>query len=474
MCLAFADLIAAASSERSLIDEEDLAELRREIEETHRSRKGKAFGRYEVIDDHPIATNFCSLYRARDTESGAEVAIKEFSPRYYSDPEAMMALHKAIRLRTRIKHRCIVYPVGSLQIDADSLWFAMPWLAGGSLQDRLGKQQRVTSEHVAIVVHHVADVLAAAHSAAPEAIVHRDIHPGNILFADEGWSPWLTDWEFAAGVGPPGTTHTMNAFGRMFYVHDDLLTNRPAPHVRSSDVATAGPLHRLPARPEYDVFGLVCVGLRMLLPLDQPDPIHLDDNVWKRVEGAVKVFGEHGMELIKILREFEARCATRTASPGLGLAAALRDATACYLPERWGPVQALRQANREWESAEARHRREQREWKEARQWEQEPRRMQERRRMQELQDSLRSEAKTLFLDGLQDGGKTELETRKLASYVLDTSPSLDSVVNNTTIQPFDAQARALLDKARKELDEDTIARLIKEAAQEALDEDRDS
>jgi hypothetical protein len=93
--------------------------------------------------------------------------------------------------------------------------------------------------------------------------------------------------------------------------------------------------------------------------------------------------------------------------------------------------------------------------------------------MQELQDSLRSEAKTLFLDGLQDGGKTELETRKLASYVLDTSPSLDSVVNNTTIQPFDARARALLDKARKELDEDTIARLLKEAAQEALDEDRD-
>jgi tRNA A-37 threonylcarbamoyl transferase component Bud32 len=75
----------------------------------------------------------------------------------------------------------------------DDLVLVMPYLPGGTLQERINSYGALPPRDVAHLGQHLAGALAAAHAAG---VVHRDVKPANVLFDDSG-RPALADFGVA-------------------------------------------------------------------------------------------------------------------------------------------------------------------------------------------------------------------------------------------------------------------------------------
>ena len=64
--------------------------------------------------------------------------------------------------------------------EAQCLWYAMPFIAGESLRDRLNREKQLSVDEAVRIAGEVAQALSCAHA---QGIVHRDIKPENILLS---------------------------------------------------------------------------------------------------------------------------------------------------------------------------------------------------------------------------------------------------------------------------------------------------
>ena len=60
------------------------------------------------------------------------------------------------------------------------LWYVMPFIAGGSLRDRLDRERQLPVDEAVRIAGEVAHALGYAHA---QGVVHRDIKPENILLS---------------------------------------------------------------------------------------------------------------------------------------------------------------------------------------------------------------------------------------------------------------------------------------------------
>ena len=124
------------------------------------------------------------------------------------------------------------------------LWFAMPYVDGGSLRERLKREVQLDIDEALHIARAVADALHHAHRLG---IVHRDIKPENILLSDR--RVLLADFGIAK-VLDPGTAAKLTETG--------LALGTPA--YMSPEQAAAD--SRVDAR--TDVYALGCVLYEML------------------------------------------------------------------------------------------------------------------------------------------------------------------------------------------------------------------
>jgi hypothetical protein len=130
-------------------------------------------GRFEVLE--PVGSGgTAAVYRARDAESGAQVALKIM--RGLSELDARRLDREADALAS-IAHDGIVGYVGHGRDDGGALWLAMEWIEGPPLS-RVLRRQRLTVEEIAALGRTVALALAEAHA---RGLVHRDLKPQNII-----------------------------------------------------------------------------------------------------------------------------------------------------------------------------------------------------------------------------------------------------------------------------------------------------
>jgi hypothetical protein len=115
-----------------------------------------------------------TVYRARDHETGALVALKVLSAGGSHERFAEEAL-----LLSRLRHDAIVAHVAHGATAAGEPFLAMEWLEGESLSQRLARDELALEESLALGAR-VADALAAAHQLG---VVHRDIKPSNLFLA---------------------------------------------------------------------------------------------------------------------------------------------------------------------------------------------------------------------------------------------------------------------------------------------------
>lgn len=124
-----------------------------------------------------------------------EVALKRLS--LHGTPEEISRARGRIRREADVL-AALDHPalVGLLDVvdDGDDLVLVMPYLAGGTLAQRVGAHGPMRADEVMTVAARLLDGLTHAHRAG---VVHRDIKPPNILF-DENGDAYLADFGAAS------------------------------------------------------------------------------------------------------------------------------------------------------------------------------------------------------------------------------------------------------------------------------------
>ncbi len=141
---------------------------------------GDQFRQFRILE-RAGAGGMGVVLRAHDTRLGRDVALKFLTLIGPTDPEQAERLRAEARSLAALKHPNIVtiYDLG----EADNVPFlVLEWISGTPLS-RAGLPDRLDVQRFFRIALPVAEALATAHS---NAIVHRDVKPGNVLLDSSG------------------------------------------------------------------------------------------------------------------------------------------------------------------------------------------------------------------------------------------------------------------------------------------------
>jgi serine/threonine protein kinase/tetratricopeptide (TPR) repeat protein len=116
-----------------------------------------------------------SVYRARDSQTGQNVALKLLHPVEHA--EALQRFSREAELLAELRHPGIVSHVAHGLLGSGQPFLAMEWLEGEDLSRRLARQPLSLPETLSLM-RRVAEALATAHR---HGIIHRDLKPSNLF-----------------------------------------------------------------------------------------------------------------------------------------------------------------------------------------------------------------------------------------------------------------------------------------------------
>jgi formylglycine-generating enzyme required for sulfatase activity/tRNA A-37 threonylcarbamoyl transferase component Bud32 len=153
-----------------------------------------------------------TVYRATDTQTGREVALKIIYSELAVDPAMLERFKREADALRQLKHPNIVEFVDAFEHDEQYV-IVMEYLPGGSLFDLL-LQGPLPIERVRHIAIDLCDALIRAHRLK---LIHRDIKPENILMNEEG-TPKLADFGLARLSHDTRVTRSGTQFGTPHYM----------------------------------------------------------------------------------------------------------------------------------------------------------------------------------------------------------------------------------------------------------------
>ncbi len=160
---------------------------------------GQTLDHYELVEQIGQG-GMATVFRARDTRSKDEVAIKVLSPTITGDRRFVKRFRREAEIvKQRLKHPHIVPVIAYGQTDG-YVYLVMPFIRGETLSDRLVRKG-LTEREAALWIGQVADALQFAHE---NGVIHRDIKPANVIITEEG-EALLSDFGLARDVEGSGT-----------------------------------------------------------------------------------------------------------------------------------------------------------------------------------------------------------------------------------------------------------------------------
>ncbi len=173
-----------------------------------------------------------TVYLARDTFTGKEVALKTIEPEVFRDPEfgtvyRSQFLNEA-SLAGKLRHPYIVQILDAV-VEENSGHIAMELVTGGDLSQFTTKEKLLP---VADVLQIGFKLCGALDYAFKEGIVHRDIKPANIMVANNGTDVKISDFGAAflrksqvvqtASMGSPFYMSPEQIEGKELTLHSDM------------------------------------------------------------------------------------------------------------------------------------------------------------------------------------------------------------------------------------------------------------
>ena len=159
-----------------------------------------------------------TVYKARDTLLDRLVALKLLRKDLEGGFDQAALLQQEARVAASVNHPNVVQ-VFSSGTDHGQFYLVMELVECGSLDDFIEQQKRVPEEQVLETGIQVAKGLRAAQA---KGLIHRDVKPANILFADEHTAK-IGDFGLA---GVAAEAHG-EIWGTPYYVAPERLNNQP-------------------------------------------------------------------------------------------------------------------------------------------------------------------------------------------------------------------------------------------------------
>ena len=134
-------------------------------------------GKYKLVE--PIGSgSFGDVWLALEVKSNTQVAIKVGRA---GDRESQERSDREVVCR-RFDHPHLLR-ADTVEEEGEALYLVFPYAAGGSLRKHLEEQERLPADEAVGIAVAIADGLGYLHH---RDFVHRDVHPGNILFTGDG------------------------------------------------------------------------------------------------------------------------------------------------------------------------------------------------------------------------------------------------------------------------------------------------
>ncbi len=198
-----------------------------------------------------------TVYKARDLNLDRIVALKLLRKEFSVDEEYIEKLETEAKITASVSHPHVV-KVFSFGCDQGLYYIAMELVDKGSLDDLMGLQSRIAEVQVLEIGIQVAQGLRAALEAG---LIHRDVKPGNILFADARTSK-IVDFGLAMPLEQAKDAEGGEIWGTPYYVAPEKLNHEPE-DFRSDIYSLGGTLfHALAGRPPFEADNASMVALK--------------------------------------------------------------------------------------------------------------------------------------------------------------------------------------------------------------------
>lgn len=245
-----------------------------------------------------------AVYLAEHEKIGREVALKVMAANLGEDQSFRTRFLREARNLAQTSHPNIV-TVYDADVYENYHYFSMEYHTGGDLSGRL--KEGVTPREALRIIREMANALARAHECG---IIHRDIKPGNIMFARDDRAI-LTDFGIARNYGEETQlTQAGSMIGTPRYMSPEQA--RGLPLENASDIYSLGVVlfEMLAGTPPYQANDSVALGIKHVsapipdLPSELADFQPLINSLMAK-EATDRP--QSGQLLIKLLDEFESK-----------------------------------------------------------------------------------------------------------------------------------------------------------------------
>jgi eukaryotic-like serine/threonine-protein kinase len=148
-----------------------------------------------VIEGVVATSGMATVFKARDVNSGMQVAIKVPHPEIEGDPAMFDRFEREEEIGKRIDHPSVMKVFANP--DRSQVYMAMEWIDGRLLRQILNEERLLPVERAVKLTVHICEALEHIHA---NGVVHRDLKPENIM-VDADDSIHLIDFGIAANAG---------------------------------------------------------------------------------------------------------------------------------------------------------------------------------------------------------------------------------------------------------------------------------
>ena len=199
-----------------------------------------------------------SVYKAYDHNLGRMVALKVLRREMSAREDERAKLEQEARVTASVNHPHVVRVYSFGEADGQ-FYLAMELVEKGSLDDLMSVQDRVSEVQVLEIGLQIAQGLEAA---AEKGLIHRDVKPGNILFADAHTTK-IVDFGLARVLEEEAEARG-EIWGTPYYIAPERL-NFEAEDFRSDIYSLGGTLfHAIAGRPPFEAESASLVALKQI------------------------------------------------------------------------------------------------------------------------------------------------------------------------------------------------------------------
>jgi serine/threonine protein kinase len=194
---------------------------------------GQKLGKYE-ISERLGRGGMAEVYKAFQPGLDRYVAVKVLTGYFAGTPQFIARFKREARAIAQLRHPFIVQ-VFDFDMQDEWYYMVMEYLEGGTLHERIQQYGALPLTDVVRIGASLTDALDYAHQ---HQMIHRDIKPTNVMFADKGLAhPILTDFGIARIIGETALT-TSGFMGTPAYISPEVARSEPVDE--RSDIYSMG------------------------------------------------------------------------------------------------------------------------------------------------------------------------------------------------------------------------------------------